>query len=214
MIQRFIGLWVVGLLAMPILAGAETTPVKHPDFTGSWKVTNIELPQPPSGGNNNRGFGGGGRGFGGGGFGGGGFGGGGRRRGGGYGANPNGNNTNGTTNDSTTGDNDAANRPLAPEVGQVVHMRQTDTQLIVTEEGTTGPVMSNLHAERQGNHQHHRHRRHQEQVEVGRRRAGHGQHAHHRHRATQDLNEEPRDPQPQRRRPDADGSKRSRHAAR
>jgi hypothetical protein len=141
MIQRATGLVVVGLLAMPILAGAQTTPVKHPDFTGSWKATNIDSQAPKGGGGGGgaRGFGGGGRGFGGGGFGGG------RRRGGGGygGGNPQGGNTSGNTSDAS-GDNDAANRPLQPEVGQIVHMRQTDTQLIVTEQGSTGPVMSNF----------------------------------------------------------------------
>ena len=62
MIQRLTGALVAVLLAMPILAGAQTAAVKHPDFTGTWKVSNIELPQAPAGG-----FAGGDRGFGGGG---------------------------------------------------------------------------------------------------------------------------------------------------
>jgi hypothetical protein len=141
MIQRVCGVWVVGLLAMPILAGAQTTAVKHPDFTGSWKVTNIELPQAPAGGDNgaDRGSGGGGRGFGGGGGGGGR----GRRGGGGGGGGYGGGNPRGGNGAATDDNADAANRPLRPEVGQVVRMRQTDTQLIVTEEGSAGPVMSN-----------------------------------------------------------------------
>ena len=130
MIQCLTGALVVVLLAMPILAGAQTAAVKHPDFTGTWKVSNIELPQAPAGG-----FAGGDRGFGGGGRGAGGRG---RRGGGGGGGNGGGGNSG-----NATGDNgDRADRPLRPEVGQTVRVRQTDTQLIVTEQAADGGVMN------------------------------------------------------------------------
>ena len=50
MAQRVVGLLIAVLLAMPVLARAQAAPAKHPDFTGSWKVTNIEMPAPPAGG--------------------------------------------------------------------------------------------------------------------------------------------------------------------
>ena len=48
--QRVVGLLIAVVLAMPVLARAQAAPAKHPDFTGSWKVTNIEMPAPPAGG--------------------------------------------------------------------------------------------------------------------------------------------------------------------
>jgi hypothetical protein len=126
MAPRVVGVLIAVVLAMPALARAQT--VKHPDFTGSWKVTNIEMPEPPAGGG-----GGGDRGFGGrggvGGRGGRGLGGGGRR-GNGNGGDP-------------ASDNGARNdRPQRLEVGQTVRIKQTDERLIVTEEAQGGPVMS------------------------------------------------------------------------
>ena len=48
--QRVFGVLIAVVLAMPVLARAQVAPAKHPDFTGSWKVTNIEMPEPPAGG--------------------------------------------------------------------------------------------------------------------------------------------------------------------
>jgi hypothetical protein len=122
MVQRLTGLLVAGLLMMPVLAGAQTAPVKHPDFTGTWKVSKIEMPEPPAGG-----FGGGGdRGFGGGG----GRGRGGRRGGG------------GGDRDAAGGTGGRAAQPQRLEEGQTVRIRQTDERLIVTEETPDGATMS------------------------------------------------------------------------
>jgi hypothetical protein len=81
------------------------------------------------GGGGGGGYGGGGRGGGGGGYGGG---------GGGYGGgarNGNGGN-NGDAADARGG------QPLRMQVGQTFHLRQTDRQLIVTEDNPDGPAMS------------------------------------------------------------------------
>jgi hypothetical protein len=136
MTRHVLGALLAGLLVCPALADAQTPVVKHPDFTGSWKVTGIEMPQRPADGDD-RGFGGGG---GGGGRGGRGFGGGGRGRrgGGGYGGN-------GGNGGAPQGDGgDQAARPQRLEEGQTVRIRQTDDRLIVTEEASGGPVMSSF----------------------------------------------------------------------
>src|SRR5258705_13604184 len=71
MAQRVFVFLIAVVLALPLLARAQTP--KHPDFTGSWKITNIDMPETAGGGNagGDRGFGGrggsggrGGRGFG------------------------------------------------------------------------------------------------------------------------------------------------------
>jgi hypothetical protein len=122
MIHRSIGLALAVVLALPVMLLAQTAAAKHPDFTGSWKVTNIEMPEAPAG-DFGGGNGGGGRGFGGrrGGFGGG-------RRG------------------AANGDPDAANgggdRPQRLEAGDVVHIKQTDERLIVTQDTPGGSVMN------------------------------------------------------------------------
>ena len=132
MIQRRTGAFVAALIATAALAGAQTPLLKRPDFTGTWRVTNIEMPVPPAGG-----FAGGGdRGIGGGGGGGRGRGG---RRGGASGAG------------AATGDNGGRrdppqrleDRPQRLEEGQTVRIRQTDDRLIVTEQQADGAVMSN-----------------------------------------------------------------------
>src|SRR5258705_10073398 len=58
MAQRVFVFLIAVVLALPVLARAQTP--KHPDFTGSWKITNIDMPETAGGGN-----GGGDRGFGG-----------------------------------------------------------------------------------------------------------------------------------------------------
>jgi hypothetical protein len=131
MAQRITLILLAVVLAMPVLARAQA--IKHPDFTGAWKITDVQMPEAPAGG-----FGGGDRrggGFGGGGFGGrGGYGrrGGGRRGNGGNGGNG--------ANDAN-GDRPA--RPQRPEVGQTIHIRQTDERLIVTEDEGQGVVTMN-----------------------------------------------------------------------
>ena len=126
MAQRVLGFIVAILLTMPVLARAQAS--KHPDFSGTWKITNIDMPDAGAGG-----FGGGGNRGGGGGRGG--FGRGGR----GFGGGRRGNDNSGDAN----GDNGGrADRPQRPEVGQTVHIRQTDERLIVTEDEQGGGVMS------------------------------------------------------------------------
>ena len=127
MFQRVTVFFITILLAVPLIARAQTA--VHPDFTGAWKVTNVEMPQ--SGGSVDSGdrgrfgarggFGGrgGGRGYGG------------ARRGQG----------NGDPNDANGG---RPERPQRLEVGQVVRLRQTDDRLIVTQdEGQGVATMSN-----------------------------------------------------------------------
>ena len=97
---------------MPVLARAQA--IKHPDFTGAWKVTDIQMPDAPAGG-----FRGGDRG---------GFG-----RGGRGGSRGRGDNANG----------DRPARPQRLEVGQTIHIRQTDDRLIVTEDEGQGVVTMN-----------------------------------------------------------------------
>jgi hypothetical protein len=126
MIQGPTGALVAALIATAALAGAQTPLLKRPDFTGTWRVTNIEMLVPPAGG-----FAGGGdRGFGG--VGGGGGRGRGGRRGGGNGGG------------GATGDNGGrGDRPQRLEEGQTVRIRQTDDRLIVTEQQADGAMMSN-----------------------------------------------------------------------
>jgi hypothetical protein len=122
MTQRVTVFFIATILAVPLVASAQTT--SHPDFTGAWKVANIDMPDTGGG------FGGGDRGrFGGrGSFGGrGGRGFGGARRGQG---NDDANNPNG----------DRAERPKRLEVGQTVRLRQTDDRLIVTQDDGQGVV--------------------------------------------------------------------------
>jgi len=125
MAQRITRILIAVVVAMPVLARAQA--VKHPDFTGAWKITNIQMPEAPAGGFGGGGDRGGNRGFGGrGGRGGRGFGG---RRG----QNQNPDNANG----------DRPDRPQRPEVGQTIHVRQTDDHLIVTEDEGQGVVTMN-----------------------------------------------------------------------
>src|SRR3954470_16192232 len=114
MTHRFIGVLAAFALAIPVLIDAQATPVKHPDFTGTWRVINVELPQRPADGDNGPapgGFGGvGGRG----GYGGRG---GGRRGGGGYGGGNRGGNggvDNGNASDARGG------MPTRLQVGQTL----------------------------------------------------------------------------------------------
>ena len=75
MAQRVIVLIMAIAVGTPLAVRAQA--VKHPDFSGAWKVTNIDMPEPSGGGlQGDRGRGG---------FGGGGRGGFGRRGGGGFG---------------------------------------------------------------------------------------------------------------------------------
>ena len=134
MSRRVIVFFVALALALPVVAMAQAAP-KHPDFSGTWKITNIDMPDLAAGGE--RGFGGGG-GFGGrGGRGGrGGFGGGGRRggynRGGGGGGDQDNYNANAD-----------AERPRRLEVGQTVRIRQTDERLIITDDDGQGVATMN-----------------------------------------------------------------------
>ena len=130
MAQRITLIVIAVVLAMPVLARAQV--IKHPDFTGAWKITNIQMPEAPAGGLGGGG-GGGDRGGNRGGFSGrGGYG---RRGGRGNGANG----ANGAN--DTSGDRPA--RPQRPEVGQTIHIRQTDDRLIVTEDEGQGVVTMN-----------------------------------------------------------------------
>lgn len=43
MAQRVTVLFIAILLAVPLVARAQTA--SHPDFTGAWKVTNIDMPE-------------------------------------------------------------------------------------------------------------------------------------------------------------------------
>jgi hypothetical protein len=131
MARRVTVFFIATLLALPLVARAQTA--GHPDFTGAWKVTNIDMPEAGGsfaggGDRGDRGRFGGGRG----GFGGrGGRGFGGARRGQG---NQNPNNPNG----------ERPERPQRLEVGQVVRLRQTDERLIVTQDDGQGvATMSN-----------------------------------------------------------------------
>jgi len=128
MTQRVRVLLIAAALAMPVLARAQTA--KHPDFNGSWRITNIDMPEVAAGG-----YGGGGNrgGYGGrGGFGGrGGRGSGGARRGG-----------DAAGGDAADNGARADRAPRRPEVGQTVHIRQTDDRLIITEDDQGGGVMS------------------------------------------------------------------------
>jgi len=66
MTQRVRVLLIAAALAMPVLARAQTA--KHPDFNGSWRITNIDMPEVAAGGyggGGNRGGYGGRGGFGG-----------------------------------------------------------------------------------------------------------------------------------------------------
>jgi len=128
MAQRITVLFIATMLAVPLVAGGQTA--SHPNFTGTWKITNIDMPE--TAGN----FGGGDRGGFGrrGGFGGrGGRGFGGARRGQGN-ENPN----------TTNGDRPERPQPLA--VGQVVRLRQTDDRLIVTDDEGQGVVTMSSYA--------------------------------------------------------------------
>ena len=124
MAQRVTLFLVAAVLAVPVLAAAQTA--RHPDFTGTWKITNIEMPEAPAGANDGgfggrRGFGGrGGRGYGG-------------RRGG---ANGDPDNANGGR----------AERPQPLEVGQTIRIRQTDDRLIVTEDNGQGVATMNSYS--------------------------------------------------------------------
>jgi hypothetical protein len=118
-------------LAIPVLAGAQAQSAKHPDFSGSWKITNIDMPEAAAGG----GFGGGGRGGRRGGFGGG-------RRGGNNGGGNYGGGGNGGGDQNA--DNGArADRPQRLEVGQTVRIRQTDDRLSVTDDDGQGIATMN-----------------------------------------------------------------------
>ena len=124
MAQRVLGFLIAVAVATPLLARAQQ---RHPDFSGSWKITNIDMPDAGAGGGA-----GGGRtpgGFGGrGGRGGRGFGG--ARRGGDAGG------------DAADNGARADRAPRRLEVGQTVHIRQTDERLIITEDDQGGGVMS------------------------------------------------------------------------
>lgn len=126
MAHRSIVIVLAIMLALPVMVRAQAS-ANHPDFSGSWKVTSIDMPEPPAGG-----FGGGGNRGGGGGVGrrGGGFGGGGGGRRGGGNGDPN----------TTNGADD--NRPQRLQVGDVVHIKQTDDRLIVTQDASGGPEMN------------------------------------------------------------------------
>jgi hypothetical protein len=72
MAQRVTVIFIAIMLAMPLMARVQAA--SHPDFTGAWKLTNIDMPENGGGfvGGDRRGFGGrgglggrGGRGFGG-----------------------------------------------------------------------------------------------------------------------------------------------------
>jgi hypothetical protein len=126
MAQRVTIFFIATMLAMPLIARAQTA--SHPDFTGAWKVTNIDMPQNVGGfaGGDRRGFGGrggyggrGGRGFGG------------ARRGRG-------------NDDPNNANSERPERPQRLEVGQIVRLRQTGDRLIVTQdEGQGVATMSN-----------------------------------------------------------------------
>jgi len=130
MAQRVTVFFIATILAVPLVARTQTA--SHPDFTGSWKVTNIDMPEAggsiAGGDRGNRGRFGGGRG----GFGGrGGRGFGGARR--------------GQRNDDPNNPNGGRpERPQRLEVGQIVRLRQTDDRLIVTQDDGQGvATMSN-----------------------------------------------------------------------
>jgi len=131
MAQRVTVFFIATMLALPLVARVQTA--SHPDFTGTWKVTNIDMPE--RGGNSaggdrgNRGrFGGGRGGFGG--RGGRGFGGGRRGQG---------------NNDPNNPNGGRPERPQRLAVGQIVRLRQTDDRLIVTQDDGQGVVtMSNF----------------------------------------------------------------------
>ena len=123
--QRVTVFFIATVLALPLVARAQTA--GHPDFTGAWKVTNIDVPEAGGsfpGGRDREGrgrFGGGRGGFGG--RGGRGFGGGRRGQGNGNPNSPNG---------------ERPERPQRLEVGQVVRLRQTHERLIVTQDDGQG----------------------------------------------------------------------------
>jgi len=130
MTRRVTVFFIAMILAVPLIARAQTA--SHPDFTGAWKVTNIDMPETggsiAGGDRGNRGRFGGGRG----GFGGrGGRGFGGARR--------------GQRNDDPNNPNGGRpERPQRLEVGQIVRLRQTDDRLIVTQDDGQGvAIMSN-----------------------------------------------------------------------
>jgi hypothetical protein len=117
-------------LGIPVLAGAQAQSGKHPDFSGSWKITNIDMPEAAAGGDRG-GFGGGGRG---------GFG----RRGGFGGGRRGGNNRGGNGGADPNADNGARpERAQRLEVGQTVRIRQTDDRLIVTDDDGQGIATMN-----------------------------------------------------------------------
>jgi len=124
MAQRVTVVFIAAVLAAPVLAAAQAA--RHPDFTGTWKITNIEMPDA-AGGDNRGGFGGrggfagrGGRGYGG-------------RRGGGNG-------------DPDNANGGRADRPQRLEVGQTIRIRQTDDRLIVTEDDGQGVATMNSYS--------------------------------------------------------------------
>jgi hypothetical protein len=47
MAQRVSIFFIATMLAMPLIARAQTA--SHPDFTGAWKVTNIDMPENAGG---------------------------------------------------------------------------------------------------------------------------------------------------------------------
>src|SRR4051812_20279675 len=100
--QRVIVVLMAVVLGMPALTQGQTAP--HPNFSGAWKITNIETPERPAGDAPRGGGGGFGRR--------GGYGG---RRGAGGGRNGDSDNANG----------DRGDRPQRVEVGQTIHIRQT-----------------------------------------------------------------------------------------
>lgn len=120
MARRVALLFIATMLAVPLVARGQAA--THPDFTGAWKVTNIDMPETGGafGGDDRGGFG---RRGGFGGRGGRGFGGARRGQGNEDPANPNG---------------DRPERPQRLEVGQVVRLRQTDDRLIVTQDDGHG----------------------------------------------------------------------------
>ena len=128
MTRRVTVFFIAMILPVPLIARAQTA--SHPDFTGAWKVTNVDMPETGGnfGGGDRRGFGGregfggrGGRGFGGG------------RRGQGNG-------------DPNTSNGDRPERPQRLEVGQIVRLRQTDDRLIVTQDDGQGVVTMNSYS--------------------------------------------------------------------
>jgi hypothetical protein len=128
MARRVTVLLIAVVLATPVLARAQAD--KHPNFTGAWKITNIEMPDAAGGalrGGDRGGFGGrGGR--------------------GGRGERGYGGRRGGNTGDADNSNGRGTDRPQRLEVGQTIRIRQTDDRLIVTEDDGQGVATMNSYS--------------------------------------------------------------------